>query len=514
MLAQAVRNDIGLKGRQSVKRVCMKKQDVPDFPDFLKNMRMKLKSVFQNPLSSLSADRSAELLDASPFSVFIPSRFGGRGQKVHECLTVLETCSYESLPFSLITGINGALFLQPVSKYAEEKLQEKVFNDFLNHRSLGGLMITEPDFGSDALQMQSSFRKEKGGYRLRGTKHWGGLTGKADYWLLTARGETEDGGLDRSISFFVWDKSLGGIEVEEYYESLGLEMIPYGRNRIDAHLPSGRRLEPQGSGVRMLLDLLHRSRLQFPGMATGFLKRLLDEAHQHIRSRSVGGKPLSGYDQVQDRLAVLQSYYTVSSAMCAYSTDVAGVEKDCSGMALPANAIKSVITDMMQSASQSLLQLVGAKGYRRDHIAGQALVDSRPFQIFEGSNDILYEQIAEAVLKSMNRLKETNLFRYLKSSELASRAAAWMRDSLDFSLKSGLSQRKKVDLGRILGRLISVQMVMNLADRGFRNDLVENCLGIMKRRIQSLLGSFADSQQIQLIEDYEEGSTWQGFISG
>ena len=208
------------------------------------------------------------------------------------------------------------------------------------------------------------------------------------------------------------------------------------------------------------------------------------------------------------------TYYTVSSAMCAYSTGTAGVEKDCSGLALPANAVKSVITDMMQSAAQTVLQLVGAKGYRRDHIAGQSLVDSRPFQIFEGSNDILYEQIAETVLKSMNRLKESNLYRYLKNSDLTSRASSWMRESLDFSLKSGLSQRKKVDLGRILGRLISVQMVMTLVDRGFRQDLAENCLEIMKRRIQSLLGSFADSREIQLIEDYEAGSAWLGFVPG
>jgi len=492
----------------------MENRNLPNFSEFINILRTKLKSVFHNPLISPSETWSAELLSASPFSVFIPSRFGGRGQRVHECLTVLETCSYESLPFSLITGINGALFLQPVSKYAEEHLQEKVFGDFLFHRSLGGLMITEPDFGSDALQMQSSFRKENDGYHLRGIKHWGGLTGRADYWLLTARGETEDGGLDRTINFFVGDKSLGGIEVEKHYASLGLEMIPYGRNRIDTHLPADRRLKPEGSGVRMLLDLLHRSRLQFPGMAMGFIKRLLDEARQHVRSRRVGGKPLSGYDQVQDRMAVLQSYYTVSSATCAYSTETAGVEKDCSGLALPANAIKSVITDMMQSAAQTLLQLVGAKGYRRDHIAGQALVDSRPFQIFEGSNDILYEQIAEAVLKSMQRFKESNVYRYLKTSELASRAAVWMRESLDFSLTSALSQRKKVDLGRILGRLISVQMVMNLGDRGFRQDLIKNCLGIMKRQIQSLLGNFSDSQEIHLIEDYEEGSSWQGYIPG
>ncbi|MDZ7681548.1 MAG: acyl-CoA dehydrogenase family protein [Fodinibius sp.] len=74
-------------------------------------------------------------------------------------------------------------------------------------------------------------------------------------------------------------------------------------------------------------------------------------------------------------------------------------------MDLTANAIKTYTTDLMQQAAQSLLQLTGAKGYRLDHIAGRALIDSRPFQIFEGSNDILYQQISESVLKNMRKLK-------------------------------------------------------------------------------------------------------------
>jgi len=178
-----------------------------------------------------------KVLTADPLSVFIPARFGGRGQNVAESLTMLETCSYESLPLSLAMGINGALFLQPVSRHGEEAVQHEVFTRFIEDRALGGLMITEPDYGSDALQMRTRFEETSTGYRVRGTKHWGGLTGHADFWLLTARGQTSGGELERNISFFVWDKSLGGIEVEEYYESLGLYMIPYGRNRIDTNLP-------------------------------------------------------------------------------------------------------------------------------------------------------------------------------------------------------------------------------------------------------------------------------------
>jgi alkylation response protein AidB-like acyl-CoA dehydrogenase len=43
----------------------------------------------------------------------------------------------------------------------------------------------------------------------------------------------------------------------------------------------------------MLLDMLHRSRFQFPGMGMGFIKRMLDEAITHTKSRLVGNKSLS-----------------------------------------------------------------------------------------------------------------------------------------------------------------------------------------------------------------------------
>jgi alkylation response protein AidB-like acyl-CoA dehydrogenase len=496
------------RGKIQIKRVSVLDTATLPFSTYLSRLQDTLRSVFRS--AHAPEDQISHVLEAAPLSVFIPERFGGRGQHVHECLALLDACAYESLPLSLVAGINGALFLQPVSKYAAEPLQAEVFGRFVNDRALGGLMITEPDFGSDALQMRTSFRNEGDGYRVQGTKHWGGLTGRADYWLLTARGETNDGGLERSISFFVWDRNVGGIEVEEYYQNLGLEMISYGRNRIDTHLPADRRLTSSGSGVRMLLDLLHRSRLQFPGMAVGFIRRLLDEARDHSRSRVVGGKRLADYDQVQDRLAELQAAYTVCSAMCVYSSDVAGVDNDCSVHAFPANSIKTVVTDMMQSAAQSVLQLVGAKGYRRDHIAGSALVDSRPFQIFEGSNDILYEQISEFVVKSMTRVKESNLYRFLTSFDLTSRAATRVRELLDFSLEPGAPQRKMVDLGRILSRVVSMQMVIDLGERGFRRDLIDNCLAMMRRQISSLVGTFSDPHRITVIEDYDRESSWLG----
>src|SRR5690606_31272738 len=114
------------------------------------------------------------------------------------------------------------------------------------------------------------------------------------------------------------------------------------------------------------------------------------------------------------------------SAMCANSSRKAGIENDLAPHGLEANAVKSVITDLMHDASQSLLQLFGAKAYQLNHIAGQAMVDSRPFKIFEGSNDILYAQISESLLKLMKRAKQNNLYKFLKEYELTSHASEYI----------------------------------------------------------------------------------------
>ncbi len=40
----------------------------------------------------------------------------------------MDAASYESLPLSLTFGINIALFLEPVAKYAQENVKESLFN--------------------------------------------------------------------------------------------------------------------------------------------------------------------------------------------------------------------------------------------------------------------------------------------------------------------------------------------------------------------------------------------------
>ena len=503
--------------------IAIQQNEIPPFSDFIDTLKAKMKLVFHNraDINQLSLKRGLppfamrEIMSVNPLSVGIPTQYGGRGGLMHENIGLLAAASYESLALSLTFGINSALFLQPVGKYGQDEVKAKIFKRFLEEKTMGGLMITEPDYGSDALNMQTSFTEVDGQAYIKGKKHWAGLTGWAEFWLLTARQQTESGNLQRDIDFFICDVNAPGqqIKVEEFYENLGLYMIPYGRNHIDVKIPVQYKLQPHSTGVKMMLDLLHRSRMQFPGMAMGFIQRMLDEAIAHCQQRLVGGKSLFNYDQVQQRLSKLQASYTVCSAMCANSSEKAGIDVDLVPHGLEANAVKSVVTDLMQEAAQSLVQLVGAKAYQISHIGGRGAADSRPFQIFEGSNDILYAQISEGLIKLMKRAKENNLFRFLNEFDLTSKAAAYIKELTNFNLDFQMQQRKLVEMGKVVGRVISLNQVLDLANKGYRKDLIEGGITMLHQDISELIAAFSFNNRTEAVENYEENSSWLSFVT-
>ena len=122
------------------------------FAEFVADYRDRLAHLFgeRHDLNLTGPDRGLspfvlqQFRDVDPMSVYIPECYGGRGGSIAHSMTMLEETSYHSLPLSLILGINGGLFLQPVVKYGSEEAKASVLPSIMRKKRLAGLMITEP----------------------------------------------------------------------------------------------------------------------------------------------------------------------------------------------------------------------------------------------------------------------------------------------------------------------------------------------------------------------------------
>lgn len=347
-------------------------------------------------------DLFRDLWDLEPFREYLPRSVDGSGGRSADLLAVLDTVAYEHLPLSLAVGITGALFILPIDGHAEpgvalDTLQRVAGDDVW----LGGMMMTEPSCGSDLLNACSTAEPNGRTTRIRGMKHWSGLTGHADSWLVFAR----DDSARRSgrLGFYVAPRPAvrDGFRVEEFYSAFGLAPIPYGRTSFDAEIPNENRLGDSLPYTRVMAGILCGSRKIFAGMAHGLARRCLDEATRHTDDRQAFGGSLSDLDQVQARLDDLRFSECLTRALCfrviAMSDRITSTDPKAGHAAL---LVKALGTELMAESAENLALLRGGEGYRRTVEGFSALADSYPYRVFEGPNDVLFEQYARGAMKA------------------------------------------------------------------------------------------------------------------
>lgn len=322
-----------------------------------------------------------------------------------ERLDIVRQCAYFSVEMALSLGITVSLFAAPVQRYAPELWQNQLADGFVSGGWLGGMMITEPGCGTDVTACQTHCRPVDGGWEVSGTKHWAGLSGLADYWLVLAKdGEEGKGFRFPSLNFYVCRADPESFRLVKRYGTAGLRSIPYGMTEIRARkgvlgpLLTGNKADR----FRKIHGLLQRSRISIAAITCGACERLAMEAEAHARNRRVFGKTLAEYGQVQARLAEIGAAREVSTVLYQLACREAGradaTDADVDG--LNANVVKVVCTDLAFAAATSASQLLGGESYRTDTYVGRATADLRPFRIFEGSNDVLCDAIWQATEKN------------------------------------------------------------------------------------------------------------------
>jgi len=407
-----------------------------------------------------------EFLELGPLHYFIPRSMGGCYDGTESYLRIVEKTSYYSLSLALTLGITGSLFLVPILKYAASILQEKLIPEFLHGPALGGIMITEPTGGTDIFGLRTTISSGKGPMTLHGTKCWGGLTGKAEHWLVAAR-KTHGDRLTRSLNLIYVPLSTPGVNVNKYFDALGLQPITYGETQFsDVAVPDAHILSPMGkSTLRILYDTLFRSRMGIPAIASGLCKRLADESATRASGRVVFDRTIARFDQVQFRLSTIRSLQKINHCLWRFTADWMDRHEDVSGDYILGNAVKVVSSESMAAATDSAMQIFASTAYKRDHLVGRAYVDSRPFQIFEGSNDVLHDNTFEVVAGRYGSVNPDTISQELEKFglQIPENLPYGVLQALE--IKEECSQRRKVHYGKIIEWIVVLGILEHMSTK-------------------------------------------------
>src|SRR5690625_7740293 len=100
----------------------------------------------------------------------------------------------------------------------------------------------------------------------------------------------------------------------------------------------------------------------------------------------------------------------------------------------------------------------------------------------------------------MKKSKESNLYRFLKSYSLTKHSADYFKDITDFEVNPKMAQRKLVQLGKALSRMVSMDMVFKLGEHGFNSDMIATSLKVISNEIKTTIASYTHNEEAGVVE--------------
>lgn len=321
--------------------------------------------------------------------MYVPKIYGGLGLSNYDIMRVLEQVA--AIDMSLAVVINDSI----LSAYTLlNATNEEAKNEYLpllaSGRILAGNAITEPVAGSDPRKIESTAIPDgTGGWLLNGTKLWVGNASWAKILVIFVK-QLDESGNFKDITGFIVPTDTVGVHIGE--ESLTMGMKGFVKNTVYLKnvRVSSKNLLNMPSTILGMVGV--QSTMQYIRMCLGMIcigssKRCIQLMHRYSSRRQIATGFLLDNPVTQIRLSQLIAETTIVDTFIKYNARLMDM-----GCSIPEEIFiicKNSASNCIASASDMLIQNLGARGYEEVNIAPKIFRDARPFRIFEGPNEVL-----------------------------------------------------------------------------------------------------------------------------
>jgi len=255
---------------------------------------------------------------------------------------------------------------------------------------VAGDCITEPEAGSDALNMQTTAIKSEGDYILNGEKQYIGFAPIADVLLVLAKTNPEMGSW--GISAFLVKGDSEGVYRSPNKNKMGLRTLPSGSVTFsDCRVPESSRLGAEGVGLSMFNSTMEWERSFILCSHIGAMERQLEECVEYARNRKQFGKSIGSFQSISNRVANMRLRLETCRLLlykCAW------LKQQGESAALESAMANLHASESMLESSLAAVRVFGGKGYQSEFGIERELRDAVGGVIYAGTSDIQRNLIA------------------------------------------------------------------------------------------------------------------------
>jgi len=275
-------------------------------------------------------------------------------------------------------SVQGSLVMYPIATFGSEAQKERWLPALAGGKAIGCFGLTEADAGSDPSAMRTRAQRTSGGWKLSGSKMWitnGTLADVAVVWART----------DEGVRGFLVEKGQRGYTTRDIHGKFALRASVTSELVFeDCSLPD-EALLPGAEGLRSALVCLNQARYGIAWGAVGSAMAVFDEARRYASTRIMFGKPIGGFQLVQEKLVTMLTEIT-KAQLVAWRL---GKLKEA-GKSTPHQVSMAKRNNVAVALDIARLgrDLLGASGTADEYQAGRHLCNLEAVKTYEGTHDI------------------------------------------------------------------------------------------------------------------------------
>jgi glutaryl-CoA dehydrogenase len=278
-------------------------------------------------------------------------------------------------------GVHSGLAMGTVYLCGSEEQKQRWLPAMAAMELIGAFGLTEPQAGSDVARgLRTTARREGDEWVLDGSKKWIGNGSFADLVIIWAR----DVETDRVLGFVV-EHGAPGFSAVDLEDKIALRAVQNALITLDGvRVPEEDRLQNANS-FRDTANVLRMTRASVAWSAVGCARGAYEHALRYAEERTQFGRPLVGFQLVQDLLVRMLANITASAAMC---TRVSQLQDEGRLADEHASLAKMFCTMRMRETVGWARELMGGNGILLENHVGRYVADAEAIYSYEGTREV------------------------------------------------------------------------------------------------------------------------------
>jgi glutaryl-CoA dehydrogenase len=278
-------------------------------------------------------------------------------------------------------GVHNELFTAAIQSLGSDAQREALLPDLLALKKIGSFALTEPEHGSDiSREMKTTARRDGDEWVITGRKRWIGNAAFADYVLIWARDIA-----DNQIKGFIVESGRPGFSATTIENKISLRIVQNADIVLDdVHIPRENWL-PGTRSFRDTNSLLCNSRIWVAWQAVGQQLAAFDVARSYTLDRSQFGRPLAGFQLIQEQLTRMIANATSSLTLMIQMARLQESGRLTMDHAALAKATCSLRMRETVALGRSIL---GGNGISTDYEMAKIFADAEAIYSYEGTYEV------------------------------------------------------------------------------------------------------------------------------